>query len=346
MTKRYGRLFEQIISRENLLLAYKRAAKHKHWRRAVKRVDADLDRHIGELSDALASGSYRTSPYKTKTVYEPKERLIYILPFYPDRIIHHAIMNVLEPILDGMMYANSYACRKGKGQHAGSRRCMQFVKRYSYCLQCDISKFYPSVDHAVLKALLAHKFKDTRLLALLGGIIDSGGEGKNVPIGNYLSQWFGNFYLNELDRFVYERLNVRAYVRYCDDFCIFDDDKRRLKEIADEIERFLADRLKLRMSKRRVYPTAQGVDFLGYRHFPRHILLRKRTAKRIRRNIRGIMWQLKRRKITQEQAVSKIASARGWLKHAQTRHLQIALQLDELQKEVNSYGGTAQKEIL
>lgn len=339
MTKKHGRLFEQIISRENLLLAYKRAAKHKHWRRAVKRVDADLDRYIGELSDALASGSYRTSPYKTKTVYEPKERLIYILPFYPDRIIHHAIMNVLEPILDGMMYANSYACRKGKGQHAGSRRCMQFVKRYSYCLQCDISKFYPSVDHAVLKALLAHKFKDTRLLALLGGIIDSGGEGKNVPIGNYLSQWFGNFYLTELDRYVYETLHVKAYLRYCDDFCIFDDDKSRLKEIADGVEAFLGDRLKLRLSKRRVYPTAQGVDFLGYRHFPGYILLRKCTAKRIRRNMRSVMWQLRHRMISKDQARSKVASAYGWIKHAQTYHLRRAIGLDELAKEVIDFGG-------
>ena len=343
MTKRYGRLFEQIISRENLLLAYKRAAKHKHWRRAVKRVDADLDRYIGELSDALASGSYRTSPYKTKTVYEPKERLIYILPFYPDRIIHHAIMNVLEPILDGMMYANSYACRKGKGQHAGSRRCMQFVKRYSYCLQCDISKFYPSVDHAVLKALLAHKFKDAPLLALLYEVIDSVPGGKNVPIGNYLSQWFGNFYLTELDRYAYETLHVKAYLRYCDDFCIFDNDKSRLKEIADGVEAFLGDRLKLRLSKRRVYPTAQGVDFLGYRHFPGYILLRKRTAKRIRRNMRGVMWQLRHRMISKDQARSKVASAYGWLKHAQTYHLRRAIGLDELAKEVIDFGG--EKEI-
>ena len=309
----------------------------------MKRVDADLDRYIGELSDALASGSYRTSPYKTKTVYEPKERLIYILPFYPDRIIHHAIMNVLEPILDGMMYANSYACRKGKGQHAGSRRCMQFVKRYSYCLQCDISKFYPSVDHAVLKALLAHKFKDAPLLALLYEVIDSVPGGKNVPIGNYLSQWFGNFYLTELDRYAYETLHVKAYLRYCDDFCIFDNDKSRLKEIADGVEAFLGDRLKLRLSKRRVYPTAQGVDFLGYRHFPGYILLRKRTAKRIRRNMRGVMWQLRHRMISKDQARSKVASAYGWLKHAQTYHLRRAIGLDELAKEVIDFGG--EKEI-
>ena len=309
----------------------------------MKRVDADLDRYIGELSDALASGSYRTSPYKTKTVYEPKERMIYILPFYPDRIIHHAIMNVLEPILDGMMYANSYACRKGKGQHAGSRRCMQFVKRYSYCLQCDISKFYPSVDHAVLKALLAHKFKDAPLLALLYEVIDSVPGGKNVPIGNYLSQWFGNFYLTELDRYAYETLHVKAYLRYCDDFCIFDNDKSRLKEIADGVEAFLGDRLKLRLSKRRVYPTAQGVDFLGYRHFPGYILLRKRTAKRIRRNMRGVMWQLRHRMISKDQARSKVASAYGWLKHAQTYHLRRAIGLDELAKEVIDFGG--EKEI-
>ncbi|MBO5491975.1 MAG: hypothetical protein J5974_01450 [Pyramidobacter sp.] len=343
MTKKHGRLFEQIISRENLLLAFKRAARGKHWRRAVKSVERHLDGCMDKLRKALESGTFHTSPYRTKTIYEPKERLIYILPFYPDRILHHAIMNVLEPIFDGMMYANSFACRKGKGQHAGSRKCMQYVRQYKYCLQCDVSKFYPSVDHAVLKALLAHKFKDAPLLALLYEVIDSAPGGKNVPIGNYLSQWFGNFYLTELDRYAYETLHVKAYLRYCDDFCIFDDDKSRLKEIADGVEAFLGDRLKLRLSKRRVYPTAQGVDFLGYRHFPGYILLRKRTAKRIRRNMRGVMWQLRHRMISKDQARSKVASAYGWIKHAQTYHLRRAIGLDELAKEVIDFGG--EKEI-
>lgn len=339
MVRRHGKLFEKIVSTDNLTMAFYKAARHKHWQRKVQAVESHLDESIERLHDALLTGTYKTSSYTTKTIYEPKQRLIYILPFYPDRIVHHAIMNILAPIMESMFIDNSYACRLGKGQHAGSRRVMEYVRKYRYVLQCDISKFYPSINHEVLKKLLERKFKDKRLLNLLSEIIDSVPGETNVPIGNYLSQWFGNYYLSELDKFAYEKLHCKAYMRYCDDFCLFCNDKKKLGEWANAIESFLAARLKLKLSKRKIYPVAQGIDILGYRHFPKYILVRKRTAKRQRKNLKRVMYLLRHKQITKDRALAKIESTAGWLKHAQCHHLKLAMKIDELRKEVENFDG-------
>jgi len=194
--KRHGNLFEQITSPENLRLAFMRARKGKSWQNAVKRVERNLEAHLGSLRESLVAKNFRTSSYRLKVIHEPKTRTIYRLPFYPDRIVQHALMNVIEPIWDAMFISDSYACRKGKGLHAGSRRTMEFVRRYKHCLKGDISKFYPSIDHDILFARVQQKIKCPDTLWLLGDIIYSLPGGKNVPIGNYTSQWFGNLYLN------------------------------------------------------------------------------------------------------------------------------------------------------
>lgn len=337
--KRHNNLFEKICDIENLRLAFKRAARHKHWQRKIKNVEKDLENKLLALQQSLLDGTYKTSAYKTKKIYEPKERLIYILPFYPDRIVHHAIMNVLEPIWDKLMYYHSYACRKDKGQHAGSRKCMEYVRQYKYCLQCDVSKFYPSVNHDVLKDILRRKIKDKRLLKLLNEIIDSADGETNVPIGNYLSQWFGNLYLNELDERVKHGYKVKAYARYCDDFVFFGNDKAELNRIKADLVPWMQERLKLKLSKCSLFPTSQGVDFLGYRHFPNKILVRKRTAKRIKKKMRGLMYRVKHKEITPKQALSVIASHEGWIKHAQSYNLRQSLHMDNLKQEVLEFGG-------
>lgn len=334
--KRYSNLYQKIIDKENLRTAFMKASIGKRQRKSVKKILDNLDYYIDDLYNQLANGTYHTSSYHTKVIYEPKERLIYILPFYPDRVVHHAIMNILEPILDGLMYEHSYACRKNKGQHAGSKYCMGLVKKNKYCLQCDISKFYPSIDHAILKEIIRHKIKDKQLLVLLDEIIDSIPGEKNTPIGNYLSQWFGNLYMNELDTYVKQELKVKDYMRYCDDFVLFSNDKTELKEWADKIENFVHEKLDLKLSKKRVYPTSQGVDFLGYRHFPDYILVRKRTAKRIKKHMKELVYLWRSGRITQEKALSKIASAKGWLKHAQTYNLKLAMKIDEIELEIRA----------
>lgn len=264
--------------------------------------------------------------------------MIFILPFYPDRIVHHAIMNVVEPIWDSLLDDRVYSCRKGKGQHAGSKYCMELTKRYKYCLKCDISKFYPSINHAVLKEVIRRKIKDKRLLALLDEIIDSPGGETNCPIGNLLSQWMGNIYLGGVDEVVRHKLHCNPYVRYCDDFILYDDDKRRLADWREEIEGFITERLFLRFSKADIFPTARGVDFLGYRHFPEgYILVRKTTAKRQRKSIQAIPHEIRYGIITPEQGLAKIDSARGIFAHANAYHLTQSLRLDELRKEILEY---------
>ena len=197
--KRYGNLWNKIVTKENLLLAYRKARRGKSWQQAVQEIDKNVDYYINSLHNLLVNDSYKTASYRTKIIYEPKMRTIFILPFFPDRIIHHAIMNVLEPIWDKLFTYHSYACRHGKGQHKGSKYCMSLVHKYKYCLKCDVSKFYPSINHKVLKGIIRKKIKDQQILKLLDEIIDSIDGDTNVPIGNYLSQWFGNLYLNELE---------------------------------------------------------------------------------------------------------------------------------------------------
>ncbi len=335
--KRHGKLFEKIVDPENIELAFSKAKKGKTWQDSVQRVEKNKEKKLAALRQSFLDGSYTTSKYTVKIVFEPKERQIFVLPFYPDRIAQHAIMNIVAPIWDAMFIPDSYACRKGKGQHAGSRRCMQFTRRNAWVCQFDVSKFYPSIPHGPLLEVIRHKIKDERVLALFRDIIGSIGAERNIPIGNYTSQWLGNLYLNELDQYVKHQLHVRDYLRYCDDFLIFGNDKAEMKRLADQVEAFVSERLQLRLSKKSLYPTAHGIDFLGYRHFPDgKILVRKETAKRIRKRLKVIPWALRHGKITKEQAIGKLASANGWLKHANAHHLRMAIRLDELTAEVEA----------
>lgn len=341
--KRHNNLFDKIVDKDNLLLAYKKAKKHKSWQQKVIRVEKDLDNLIEELRLSLINGIYKTAEYRTKKIYEPKERTIYVLPFYPDRIVHHAIMNILEPIWDNLFISDSYACRNGKGQHKGSQKCMEFVRKNKYCLKCDISKFYPSINHEILKLIIRKKIKCKRTLNLLDTIIDSIDGETNIPIGNYLSQWFGNLYLNELDMFMKHDNKIKCYIRYCDDFLLFSNDKALLKEMAIKIKNYVENILKLRLSKCNLFPTSQGIDFLGYRHFSSgYILVRKTTAKRMKKRIRRLKWELAKKKITNDRALSVIGSISGWLKWANTYNLQIFLQLNELKESI---GGSVNEQI-
>ena len=329
--KRHGNLFERIVATDNLMTAYQRASRGKHNMRNVQKFERDVPGNIERIRQALLNKTFKTSSYQTKMVYEPKRREIFVLPFAPDRIVQHALVAILGPIWDRLMISDSYACRVGKGQHAGSRRVMEFVRKYRYCLQCDIAKFYPSMDQDVLSSLVRRKIKCPDTLWLLDDIIYSYPGGKNAPIGNYTSQWFGNLYLNEVDQLVKHTLGGKGYLRYCDDFCLFGDNKSLLHQAKEIIGRFIADQLKLRFSYAEVYPVSHGVDFLGYRHFKSKILLRKSTATRVKRRLAKLPKLLTLGKISMEQFRSSIASTKGWLQWANTHHLQTALQLERLE---------------
>jgi len=341
--KRHGKLFQAIVDPSNIHLAYQRARKNKSRQRAVLRVESALEASLETLRLALIQKTFTTSSYREKTIYEPKQRVIYRLPFYPDRIVQHSLMNILEPIWSGMFINDSYACRQGKGIHAGSRRTMEFVRSYRYCLKCDISKFYPSVDHDILARIIRKKIKCRDTLWLLDDIIYSYPGGRNVPIGNYTSQWFGNLYLNELDQLLKHQHHVRAYIRYCDDFLLFDNDKGRLNNLSHVIEDFVGLRLRLRLSKCRLFPVKSGVDFLGYRHFPTHILLRKSTVRRVKRHLAQLPGRLYSGRITSDQFRSSIASTLGWMRWANTHNLRNALNIDALLELCRD--GTAPEEV-
>ena len=319
--KRHGNLFDKIVDIENLKLATYNAKKGKRRKICVKEFEKNEEENILKLQKSLIRGEFKTSEYKTKQIYEPKERTIYILPFYPDRIVQHAIMNVLEPIWDGIMIDTSYACRKNKGQHAGSKKCMDYVRKYDYCFKADIKKFYPSIKHDLLYDIIQKKIKCKRTLNLLKDIIYSIEGGQNVPIGNYVSQWFGNLFLNELDMMIKHKLKCKAYIRYCDDFVLFSNSKKELNFWRTQIEHFLNQELSLIFSKKAIFPVSQGVDFLGYVHFDNYILLRKSTKKRLKRKLNKVLVELKRKRINFNQFRSCIFSYLGWLKHANTYNL-------------------------
>lgn len=308
--KRIGGLYERICAPDNLYLADRRARRGKADQHGVEVFDRDPDGNLWLLNQWLYHRTYRTSPYKTFTIREPKERLIFALPYFPDRITHHAILNVTEPIFRAHFTADTFSCIRGRGIHGALRKLRTALldqRSTTYCLKMDIKKFYPSIDHEVLKGMLRRKFKDRDLLWLMDEIIDSA---PGLPIGNYLSQFFGNFYLSPLDHWLKEEKRVRHCFRYMDDIVILSPDKPSLHRLLAEIREYLAG-LRLQVKHNyQIFPVdARGIDFVGYRAYHTHVLLRKGIKKRLAR-----MMALRPNR-------KSIASYNGWAAHCDSLHL-------------------------
>lgn len=329
--KRHTGLWAKLISKENMEQALTNAIRGKSKRKYVKRFAQDKETRLERIRQDLIHKRFHTAPYTEKEVFEPKRRVIYMLPFEPDRIVHHALMLVLIPILEKIFIKDTYASIEGRGMHKGSKRVMQFIANNDYFLKCDIRKFYPSVDHDILMEIIRRKIKDKDLLWLIEDIVYSFPGGKNLPIGNYFSQWAGNWYLNELDYFVKTKLKCKYYLRYCDDFCLFSNDKKQLAKWREEIRTFLSERLKLEYSKAEISHIKNGVDFLGYRHFrrgnKRYILVRKRTAKRMIKAIRKTKRGYNKGYLTADEALSRVGSYFGWIKYANSHHLKLSTRI-------------------
>jgi len=309
--KRINNLYEKIYSIENLQLADEIARKGKLKQPGVIGHDRNREANIQKLHKMLKDKTYKTSEYTTFTIFEPKERLIFRLPYYPDRITHHAVMNVLELIFVSVFTADTYSCIKGKGIHAAAnavKHALRDVPGTQYCLKLDIRKFYPNVDHKILKQLLRRKIKDNDLLWLLDEIIDST---DGLPIGNYLSQYFANFYLTYFDHWMKETLQVKYYFRYADDLVILSSSKPYLHQLLAEIRTYLKDRLKLTVKGNyQVFPVdVRGIDFVGYVFRHTHTLLRKSIKQNFAR-------MLKTRRNAQS-----IASYNGWAAHCNSKNL-------------------------
>lgn len=309
--KRIGNLYEKIISVENLQLADSIARKGKSKQPGVIQHDKNHEANISKLHEMLKNKTYRTSEYTTFTVFEPKERLIFRLPYFPDRITHHAVMNIMEPIFVSIFTADTYSCIKGKGIHAASnavKSALKDSKNTKYCLKLDIRKYYPSIDHDILKQLLRKKIKDNDLLWLLDEIIDST---DGLPIGNYLSQYFANFYLTYFDHWIKEEKRVKYYFRYADDLVILSSSKPYLHRLLSDIRQYLKQNLKLEVkSNYQIFPVdARGIDFVGYVFFHSHTLLRKSIKQNFAR-------MLKKHRNDQS-----IASYKGWAIHCNSKNL-------------------------
>lgn len=337
MPKRVGGLYQQFITLSNWKLAQERAFKNKKRFESVKRYLAKGDGYTEKLRRDFIKGRFILRGYNTKKIYEPKERILYIARL-EERVFHWAAMQLIEPIFEPTFHYHSYSCRKGKGQHKGSLANAEAVRKYKYVIDVDASKFYPSIPHELLKKDISRKIKDTKFLeATIFKIIDShhtpGRQDYGVPIGNYSSQIFGNIYMTKFDKFCCTLKGAKRVLRYCDNSLIFFNDKELAKKAREEIKKFYTQVLDMQMSKLELYPTSQGVDFVGYRSFKHKVLLRKRTVKRMRKTIQVLLKKRERKQISSLKAMSTVASVIGWAIHAKTSTFRKTLQLDTLLQE-------------
>lgn len=289
--KRVGNLYEKICSKDNILAAIDLAAKHKHRRKNVIKVLADRERYTTEISAMLTSKAYIPSPYKTQTITDNpsgKERIIHIPRFCPDQVIHWALMIQIKPLIMRGMYAHTCGSVPGRGQSHGQRYLRRWLdsdhKGTKYCLKLDISKFYHNIDHDLLMAKLKKIIKcpDTlNLIRLILNSVDSG-----LPIGNYTSQWLSNFFLQDLDHYIKQKLGAKYYIRYVDDLVILGPNKKKLHEIRRQIDECLRENLLTMKGDWQVFPVkVRPIDFLGFKFYRDKTTLRSRNALRIRRRV-------------------------------------------------------------
>lgn len=316
--KRYNNLYEQICTRENLFQAYWKARSGKTKTFGVQLFEKDLEGNLEALYQELLSGTYKTPDYSVFTIYEPKERLIYRLPF-KDRVLHHAIMNVMEGIWVPLFITHTYSCVKGRGIHGALKaihRDLGDKQGTVYCLKMDVKKFYPNIDHAILKTIIRKKIKDKKLLNLLDEIIDSA---PGVPIGNYLSQFFANLYLSYFDHWLKEDRKVKYYYRYADDMVLLAPTKEELHGLRKDIGKYLNVNLRLDLkSNYQVFPVeSRGIDFVGYVFRHNYILMRKSIKKSFCRKVA----RLNKRQIDIVEYKRQISPWVGWSKHCNSRNL-------------------------
>lgn len=333
MVRKYTLSLAEIYDFDNLKEASRKARKGKMKYSEVQLFNKYEEWNLLKIWFLFKNKKYKTGSYRTKIIYEPKKREIFILDFL-HRVAQWALILKIEPIINSMLIKDTYSCIKGRGMHRAAIRAMEFIKRNDYCLKMDIRKFYPSIDHDILYSLFERKFKDKGLLWLLHDIIYSYPGGKNAPIGNLASQIFGNYYMSPLDRFVKEKLKISDYERYCDDFLLCSNDKEELRRAKFLIEDFLRKNLKLELSKADLFPVSRGVDFMGYRIFRDYMLLRKSTAKRNKKKLPKVYELYKKGEISAEKFRSILDSIIGWAEFANCHHYLVSIKAYEYRREL------------
>ena len=332
--KSWTNLYPAIASLENLYHAAAKARKRKTRKGYVEDFGLRREREIARLRERLLDETYTPGRYRQFRIHDPRDRLISAAPFR-DRVVHHALCNVLDPILQRRFIYDSYSCQKGKGTHLGRERARRFTNRYRYVLKCDVEKFFQSIDHGILKAKLARVIRCEPTLRLCCKIIDSSHDEeipprhfpgddlfapysrrRGLPIGNLTSQLWANFYLDSLDHRIKEELHAPAYGRYTDDWLIWSDDKGYLREARAKFVQWLAeDRLVLQPRKTRIITTAGGVPFLGFRFFPsRAPRVLGEVKRRFERRTRRQFATWRNGAMTREELSG---SATGWVRFAE-----------------------------
>ena len=286
-------IFNNIISLENLLVAWREFLCGKKRRQDVLEFSLKFTDHLFSLHHELTTKTYQHGCYQSFKINDPKPREIHKASIR-DRLLHHAIYRILYPYFDKLFIYDSYSCRNGKGTHRAISRFRKFGRKVSlnntqtcWILKCDIKKFFASIDHQILKNILVRYVEDRDTLWLLAQIIDSFNikeiVGVGLPLGNLTSQLLANIYLNELDQFVKRQLKIKYYIRYADDFVIFHEDKNYLQGLTSKISEFLETKLALLLHPEKVFikTLSSGVDFLGWIHFSHHRVLRTTTKHRM-----------------------------------------------------------------
>lgn len=339
--KIYRDNFEKIISPENLFLAWDNFKSDKKKKKDVQKFEWNLERNIFQLHRELRRGTYKHSTYSSFYIQDPKQRHIHKAEVR-DRVLHHAVYSVLNPLFEPTFISNSFSCRVGKGTHKGIAALKKMIVKVSrnytkpcFILKCDIKKFFGTVEHSILKSILKKRIKDERVLWLLEEIISSFRSdqsnvffSKGVPIGNLTSQLFANIYLNEFDQFVKHKLKIKYYARYTDDFVIASTGKDYLQNILKPVGFFLKEKMMLDLhpDKISIRKCSQGVDFLGYITLPHYRLVRIKTRKRIFRKLRERSTEYKAGKIDRRSLNQTLQSYLGVLTHASTHRLGEELQ--------------------
>jgi len=292
--KRTGNLKESFLSFENLYSGYKKAFKATKNHSACE-FTFNLDKELFLLQEELSAGLYTPRDYCYFTIQDPKEREISVADFR-DRVVHHSLVNILEPVYEKRFIRDSYATRKNKGAHRAVARAQQFVKAGHWYLKMDVRKYFDSINHKILNEIIARTIKDPFILNLCAVIISKGGDGTTgLPIGNLTSQFFANIYLDVFDHFIKDRLRIKHYVRYMDDFCVFSNDKEYLKSIKKDITEYLNNVLILKIKEPATLLNNRlhGLPFLGVRIFPNMIRYKRENFNRSYKKLKTREWEYK-----------------------------------------------------
>jgi len=310
MVIRAGNLMPQIAEAENLYLAVVKAARGKRHQEIVQRFLAGVHDEVRRLGSELLNGTVRVGEYRRFVIHDPKRRIIHAAPFC-ERVLHHAIFNVCEPVFERALISDTFACRLGKGKHAAWRRAQDFCARFAVYAKLDVRRYFDSIDHELIEQRLERLLKDKALLDLLRRMVASyqTAPGRGLPIGTLVSQHCANLYLGVLDRFVKEELRVKGYLRYMDDSVLWAKDPVTVRRWSDEIAGMLGERLHLSLKPPIRYGrTADGVPLLGGRVFAGTVLPDRRTRRRVKARVRELEMAFSEGRISESELERRIGS--------------------------------------